>query len=253
MLEFDGFIETARIASYDLQRFNSHVGRAVDSVIATTRWTTRVLDGIKEKEASRSLISVFITDKMLGAFQPARYTESALLDQYIQHTQIVEEEINKLITEAQSLLLVLTRLEDKLDVIHSVATRDGIHAKAKKDEILSELWTMVGGNRGKLNTMDKQLSLLQRVGLYRKNAYAHVSGTILRLQQIGSGLEDLRERVGGPALLRDRSEIPLSVHLESIERGIERLEEGRMSARRVENEHIKQTIERGQIEGALVE
>ena len=27
VLEFDGFIETARIASYDLQKFNSHVGR----------------------------------------------------------------------------------------------------------------------------------------------------------------------------------------------------------------------------------
>ena len=33
VLEFDGFIETARIASYDLQKFNSHVGRGVDNIM----------------------------------------------------------------------------------------------------------------------------------------------------------------------------------------------------------------------------
>jgi hypothetical protein len=31
LLEFDGFIDTARSASYDLQKFNSHVGRRVDT------------------------------------------------------------------------------------------------------------------------------------------------------------------------------------------------------------------------------
>ena len=91
VLEFDGFIETARIASYDLQKFNSHVGRAVDSVIATTRWTTRVLDGIQEKNALQGSISSFINDKLLAPFQPLKFTENILLDQYIQHTRIVEE------------------------------------------------------------------------------------------------------------------------------------------------------------------
>lgn len=225
----------------------------MDSVIATTRWTTRVLDGIQERDASRGSISAFINDRVLAPFQPVKFTESILLDQYIQHTHVVEEEINKLIAEAQALLLVLNNLEDRLEVIHGIATREDMHAKALKDEILSELWTMVGGNRGKLNKMDRQLNLLQQVGIYRKNAYAHVSGTIIRLQAMGAGLEDLRERVGSPELLRDRIDIPLSVHLENIQKGVERLEEGRQNARKLEDEHIRRTLERGRLEGTMID
>lgn len=239
------------MASYDLQKFNSHVGRAVDSVISTTRWTTRVLDGINERESSRGFIGAFFNDKLLAPFQPLRFTESLLLDQYIQHTRVVEEEINKLISEAQALLMILNNLEDRLDIIHGVATREDLHAKAVREEILSELWTKVGGNRHKLDKMDRQLALLQQVSLYRKSAYAHVSGTLVRLQAIGAGLEDLRERVGSPELLRDRVDIPLSVHIENINRGVERLELGRSNARRVENEQIQRTLERGGMEGLI--
>jgi hypothetical protein len=253
VLEFDGFIENARIASYDLQKFNSHIGRAVDNVLATTRWTTRVLDGIQIRDTSQGVISTFFASTILAPFQPIKFTESLLLDQYIKHTQIVEEEIHKLIDEAQALLMVLNNLEDRLDVIHGIVTRDGHQAKAQKDEILSELWTMVGGNRGKLSKANRQLNLLQQVGLYRKSAYGHVSGTILKLQAIGAGLEDLRERVGAPELLRDRVNIPLSVHIENIQRGVERLEEGRQNARKAESETIRQTLERSQREGTLID
>ncbi|EKD18531.1 hypothetical protein MBM_03524 [Drepanopeziza brunnea f. sp. 'multigermtubi' MB_m1] len=253
VLEFDGFIETSRIASYDLQKFNSHVGRAVDGVIATTRWTTRVLDGIQERDGSRGSISAFVNEKLLAPFQPVKFTERILLDQYVQHTRIVEEEINNLIAEAQAVLMVLTNLEDRLDVIHGIAIRDNVHTKALKEEILSELWTMVGGNRGKINKMDRKLDLLKQVGIYRKTAYAHVSGTIIRLQAMGAGLEDLRERVGSPELLRDRIDIPLEVHLESIMKGVERLEESRLKARKLEDKHIRRTLERGRLEGTMID
>lgn len=253
VLEFDGFIETARIVSYDLQKFNSHVGRAVDSVIATTRWTARVLDGIGERDANRGLIDSFINDKLLAPFQPVKFTEGVLLDQYIQHTRIVEEELYKLISEAQALLQILHNLDDRLDVIHGIATRDGMHTAALKEEVLSSLWAMVGGNRGKIKNMDRQLNLLQQVGIYRKNAMAHVSGTILKLQTIGAGLEDLRERVGAPELLRDTARIPLSVHIESIRLGVERLEEGRLNSRKAEDEGLRKTLERGKLEGSLID
>ncbi|KAI9870750.1 MAG: hypothetical protein M1830_003852, partial [Pleopsidium flavum] len=209
VLEFDGFIETARIASYDLQKFNSHVGRGVDNILATARWTKRVLDGIAIRDGSRGAIQSFISDKVLAPFQPLKFTEDVLLDQYVQHTRIIEDEIQRLISEAQALLFVLQNLEDRLDVIHSISTRDNVHAQGSKDEILSHLWTMLGGNRSKLGKYDSQLRLLQQVGEYRRTAWAHVSGTILKLQAMGAELEELRERVASAELLRDRADIPL--------------------------------------------
>jgi hypothetical protein len=240
VLEFDGFIETARIASYDLQKFNSHVGRGVDNILATARWTKRVLDGIAARDGSR------------GALQSLKFTEDALLDQYIQHTRIVEDEIHRLIAEAQALLLVLQNLEDRLDVIHGIATRDNTHAQLSKDEILSQLWTQLGGNRSKLGKYDSQLRLLQQVGEYRRTAWAHVSGTILKLQAMGAELEELRERVGSAELLRDRAHVPLSVHIENIELGVERLEAGRNQAKRVENEYLRKTLDRGKEDERLI-
>ena len=246
VLEFDGFIETARIASYDLQKFNSHIGRGVDIVLSTARWTERVLDDMALKQSTRGIIPGFISDKLLAPFQPLQFTESRLLDQYIKHTRVISEEIEQLLAEAQALLLVLQNLEDRLDVIHGIAMRDNIHAQGSKDEILSQLWTLLGGNRGALGKYNNQLRLLKEVGNQRKVAWAHVSGTILKLQAMGAELEELRERVGSAELLRDRADVPLAVHLESIKLGVERLEEGRKKARELETGHVRRVLDKAQ-------
>ncbi len=253
VLEFDGFVETARIASYDLQKFNSHVGRGVDNILSTARWTKRVLDGIAERDASQGAILWFVNDKILAPFQPIKFTEDALLDQYIQHTRVVEDEINHLVAEAQALLQVLQNLEDRLDVIHGIVLRDNSHTKGGKDEVMKQLWTMLGGNRNKLGKFDSQLRLLEQVNTYRQNAIAHVSGTLVRLQSMGAELEELRERVGGVELLGSKAGVPLSVHIENIEMGVDRLERGRKGAKQMENEEMRKTLERGQNTERMIE
>ncbi len=243
VLEFDNFIQTARIASTDLQKFNSHVGRGVDNVLATARWTKRVLDGIAIQDANQGAIASFVNEKLLAPFQPVKFTEDALLDQYIQHTRIVEDEIQRLVLEAQSLLQVLTNLEDRLDVIHNIATREDIKAQTSRQEVLSELWTILGGNRHKVGKLDSQLNLLRQVNTYRQTAFAHVSGTMLKLQAMSAELEELRERVGGVELLGGKMGVPLRVHIENIEMGVERLEEGRARAKEVEGEVMRRAVE----------
>ncbi|KAL8828164.1 MAG: hypothetical protein Q9191_002752 [Dirinaria sp. TL-2023a] len=235
--EFDGFIATARMASTDLQKFNSHVGRGVDNLLATARWTKRVLDGIAEQKANAGTLTTFISDKILAPFQPmVKVTETALLEQYMQHTRIVESEISRLVLEAQALLGTLTNLEDRLDVMHGIATRDDLRAQTSKQELLADLWTVLGGNRSKLGKFNAQIALLRQVNGYRRTAYAHVSGTMLKLQAMGAELEELRERVGGVELL---GAVPLAVHIENIELGVERLERGRGRARELEGETMR--------------
>jgi len=183
------------MASYDLQKFNSHVGRAVDTVLATTRWTARVLEDIRLADLSRGAIGGFLNNKVLAVFQPyGVMTESKLLTQYIKHAHIIEAEISRLVTEAQALLAILNNLEDRLELIHSLVIRDGAHANAKRQEILSELWTMLGGNKQRLSQVGSEMDLLKHVNIYRQKALAHVTDTLVRLEEIGSGIEDLRER-----------------------------------------------------------
>lgn len=235
--EFDGFIETARIASWDLQKFNSHVGHSVDKVLATARWTRRVLEDISIRDASQGAISAFVNGKIFAPFQPLQFTESALVDQYIQHSRTVEHEISTLVQEAQALLSVLLNMEDRLDLIHDIAVRDNVKAQGSKEEVLSELWTLLGGNSKKLGKLDSQLKLLKQVNTYRQSALAHVSGTLVKLQAMSHDLEDLRERMGGVEM------VSLSVHIENIELGVERLEQGRAKARELESEVMRRTLD----------
>lgn len=253
--EFDGFVETAQMASFDLQKFNSHVGRGVDNILATARWTKRLLDGIAITDSSRGTISSFFNDKILAPFQPVRFTEGIILDHYIRHTRLVEEEIKRLILEAQALLLTLVNLEDRLDAIHGIVVRDDIHAQLSKTEILSHLWTKLGGNRSKLGKFNSQLHLLGQVNTYRESAIAHVSGTLIKLQAMGAELGELQERVGGVEFLNvgGKGGVPLSVHIENIELGVERLEQGRNRAAGVQTEELRRVMNRNGIKGGEIE
>ena len=244
VLEFDGFIDTARLASLDLQKFNSHVGRSVDMILSTNRWTRRVLDDIAIQRSERGAILAFVNDRLLGPFQPVKFTESKLLEQYIEHTQVVESEIERLVEEAQALLQILQNLEDRLDLINEIAVRDDVYAKDARDEILAQLWTKLGGNRSKVDKFDSQISLLRHVNQYRRAAFDHVSATIVKLQAMGSELEELRERVAGPSAFEDKAKVPLRVHIENIEMGVERLETGRDKLRKTEEAQYRKVLDR---------
>jgi hypothetical protein len=139
--------------------------------------------------------------------------------------------------------MVLQNLEDRLGVINGICIRDEIQKQSEKDEILSLLWTKLGGNRSKLGKQDSELRLLQDVNQYRKTALAHVAGMILKLQAMSTELDELRTRVKTSASLGDHLDIPLSVHIDNIRSGIERLQIGRAEARNAENSYTRKILD----------
>lgn len=61
---------------------------------------------------------------------------------------------------------------------------------------------------------------------------------------MAASLEDLREKVAEPSLLDATigMELPLEVHIDSIRKGVERLNAGRLTARRFEDEYTKRLL-----------
>lgn len=243
--ELTGFIDTARQAAGDLTKFNSRIGRAVDQVLSTNRWTLSVLDGAVEKQNSQGSVERFLANTVFSPFQNAQWSEDLLLQQYLRHTGAVEEQIQSLILEAQALLAILQNLEDRIEVIYSIAKRDGIAVKDSRDKLFLDLWTWVGGNRSSMKKHDEQLDLLGQLDVYRKTAWAHVTGTLLKLQSIAADLEDLRDRVAAPDLLAARKDIPLRMHIENIQLGLDRLESQRMKVKGVEAQTQRRVLDRG--------
>lgn len=247
VFEFGGFIDTARQASQDLSRFNSRIGRAVDHILSTNRWTLSVIDGVTAEEAAKGALSKWVSRNfnIFAPFQPLSLSRDVLLDQYLRHTGAVEEQILSLIDEALALRDILDNLDGRLDVISGIVTRDGIKVEMSKDELFATLWTKLGGNRSSVSKLKKQVDLLKDVERYRRLAWGHVTTTLIKLQEIQHSLEDLRERVALPETV-GTNKVPLEVHIESINLGIERLEGQRDAGRALEQERYARIMAKGE-------
>jgi len=251
--EFDGYIDTARRTASDLQKFNVHVGSAVDSVISINRWTSRYIDSLttasSDPDEDRTIFHEWAS-WIFAPFQPTtpagEFDERALVDKYIEHTSLVSDRIAGLIVEAQAVLRLLTKAEDHLGLIHEIAARSSASVASRRDQIWWTLWGLVGSNYRRLHNLNEQLSLLRQVDAQRNTAVAQVSALIVELEHIEAGLGDLRDRVAEPEIAREgKPDVPLSVHIETIDRGVERLEAARRRIRAAENDRIREALARG--------
>lgn len=253
VFEFASFIDSARQAGDNLSRFNSRIGRAVDHILSTNRWTLNIIEGVAEKDAAQSKVVKWFSNNLniFAPFQPMALSRDVLLDQYLRHTGLVEEQIVHLITEAQTLLRALDDLDSRLETILRIATTDGIQLQGTKDELLATLYVKLGGSRSTVAKLNNQLKLLKDVSSYRRMAWAHVNGAIIKLMAIRDSLEDLRERVGMTDEIREK--VPLEVHIASINLGIQRLEEQREEGRRLDREQFNRVTARGEPLGRGIE
>ncbi|EAQ92638.1 hypothetical protein CHGG_00873 [Chaetomium globosum CBS 148.51] len=127
------------------------------------------------------------------------------------------------------------------------------NVQGRKDDILWTLWTLVGANNRRLSNYNSQLALLKQVDGQRSDAVQLVNELIVELEKIQASLGDLKGRVSEAGLLRAQAEVPLSVHIETINKGVERLEAARSRIRSIEDERIKEVLARGKGEEKLID
>lgn len=244
-LEFDTFVATAKEAATDLSRYNSRIGSAMDRVIATNTWTMNVLRGIEETESNTGSLSRIFTSLTSSFLSAPPTLQQRIFDQYILHVSKNKEEIEALISTAQALLQVLTNLDERLDTIHTITTSDDSTLTRSQDELLSSLWTKLGGNSASVKSNNRHLNLLRNISQYRRKALKHVSETLLKLQEIQAELENLRDGVAAPEVLGWRGGVGIEYYVEVVERGVERLRIARGESRRVEGEALQGRLGRG--------
>ncbi|KAG6857389.1 hypothetical protein H0H87_004751 [Tephrocybe sp. NHM501043] len=153
---------------------------------------------------------------------------------------VLSSSMERLILEAETNLVNLERLEERLSTLHEIVSREDISISGAKYELLAELWTKLGGNRKKLRNFEEHLFLLKNLGSYRKKALAHVVAALQTLNAMSSDMEDIRERVAAPELMGPK--IPIEVHMKSIKTGLERLKEGRVRAKKLEEDTIRRVL-----------
>lgn len=142
---------------------------------------------------------------------------------------VLSSEVARVIIESTTVASRLDKLEEKLSIIRAVSEQEKLLTEAALGEVLSELWTVVGGNKAKLRHLGQQIDILRNVDWYRTLSVAHVVATTETLLQIEAELGELRNKLSAPELAGDT--IPIGVHIASIERSARRLDEVKVRAR----------------------
>jgi hypothetical protein len=251
-VELSSFIETASEASDHLAKYNAKIGYTMDQVISTNRWTLNTLEGIAAREVGTGSISRALS--YINPFSALQIAPGSLdeliFDQYVLHVGKMKEDIERLIQRSIALLHLLNNLENRLDVIAEIAVRDDLIVNRDRDELLSLLWTKLGGNRSSKKAYAESLGLLRQVQDYRKSAMQHVSATLLKLQAIAAELENLREGVAAPEVV-GYGNVPLQYHIEIVEKSIDRLKNSRGEALAIEMDTMKKGLSEDQSGGRL--
>jgi DNA repair ATPase RecN len=148
-----------------------------------------------------------------------------IMETFNEAISVMSSSIHRLILEAQNSLANLEKLEEYLSTIHELLSREDLSISSAKSQLLSELWTKLGGNRKALQEYDSHLFLLSNLSTYRRKSLSHVVAALVGLQEMSDNMEDLRERV--TALEIAGRTIPVEVHMKSICTGLEQLRDWR--------------------------
>ncbi|KAF8581128.1 hypothetical protein K439DRAFT_1355017 [Ramaria rubella] len=223
----DTFVEDARRTARGLQRFSAKVGGAVDEIIAVNDYALRQIEIAVSANSSPGF-----WQNTIVPFFSRRDSLDVLTTSFTEAMIVLEAELHTLIMAAEASLHDLDSLEELLRVLYTIVAREDASLSTSKQELLSNLWTILGGNRAAIRSYDSHLKLLGGLAEYRRQALAHVVGALQTLQAMSAELENLRDRVSRPVLSGDI--IPLEVHVRSIRGGLNSLTEGRLKAKKIE-------------------
>ena len=131
--------------------------------------------------------------------------------------------VSAIIVEATTVSANLDLLEERLSTIHGLSVQEALDTALAKDELLWQLWTVLGGNRRQLRDLANRASILQSVQQYRALASAYIAATVQALTVVDADLTQLHEQLSTQAIGYDT--IPVEVQVRSLEGSLHRLQE----------------------------
>ncbi|KAG1741944.1 hypothetical protein EDB19DRAFT_1634281, partial [Suillus lakei] len=224
------FANDAKKTAQGLAKLSLKVGGAVDNAMAVNGYVGN------NPPPPHSLMA-------LASFHTGLSTQEVIVDAFTTAMDAFSISIEQLILEAKISLRNLDVLEEDLSAVRDAVAREDISITSEKTKLLGTMWTKLGGNKRPLRDYERRLSLLKGLSYFRKHAHVHVVATLQMLNLMNEDMEDLWEWVVAPELFHGC--IPLHVHIESIQNGLQRLQEGRVRAKEREEEVISSAMRLG--------
>ena len=142
--------------------------------------------------------------------------------------------IASIIVEASSVSANLDLLEERLLTIHTLCVHEAFDTSLARDELLWQLWTVLGGNRRQLRDLTHRASILQSVQQYRTLASAYITATVHALTVVDADLTEFREQLCMHTV--GTNSLPVEVHIKSLEGSLNRLKSSSVGGKGLEGE-----------------
>ncbi|KAH9831615.1 uncharacterized protein C8Q71DRAFT_295509 [Rhodofomes roseus] len=214
------FVEDAKKTGEGLHRLSAKINGAVDRVAHSNSHAMRTIGAAIEK-------SVFSLSRLLTPFTSGS-TEAAVLRSFEDAMDTLAQGTQRALFEASVSVANLELLQEHLFTIHELCSREGVVLSEEHEQLLSELWTKLGGNNQKVRKHEVHLALLKEVGRYRREALAHVVVTRDALQAVEADVAELRATAAAAGIAGDR--IAPQALIGSIGDGIQRLKDKQLRA-----------------------
>lgn len=166
---------------------------------------------------------------------------SGAVDGHVAITQLFQSALDVLAFEvagvqddAALVIAALDALEDELSVIQSLSEHEFLSSGVAAERDAPSFWTKFTGGTPERQELAHRLGVLENIDSYRRRSVAYVAATAQTLVVVEADVSQLHKK-----LLATHStigELPIEVHIASIER----------SARRLHDETMKR---RGQYQG----
>jgi hypothetical protein len=133
----------------------------------------------------------------------------------------LEAVVTSLITRTHALGGDIRRMEERLAIIRDVASGEAKIRIGEKAELLTDLWTLFGGNRKHLAMIKRDLQSLRILYEYHSLADQCVASALTELGGMRKALEDLRPLASRALLLE--SDSVMEAVMEQLRLGGERV------------------------------
>ncbi|KAI0362862.1 hypothetical protein BV20DRAFT_959432 [Pilatotrama ljubarskyi] len=204
------FVLDAKESARGLQLFSSKVLGTIDRI---------------------STFNAYVLREIQAASSQGRWSEldAMLTRMFWISMEAFSSQVAQLLSQASVTEARLDALEERLTTANGFCVQEAFATSVAQYELLSQLWTFLGGNRHQIRDLGHRLTVLDRVQEYRTVAAAYIAAATQTLTSIDADLMELREQLASATVPASR--VPVEVHIASIEQGLFRLREEKLKWR----------------------
>ncbi|CAO3599281.1 unnamed protein product [Absidia cylindrospora] len=196
----------SRAFGRDIQSMHAQSKGVIDNLITYNTVTLRKLSDVEKGITSRQELRTIYEGSM----------------------ELIEKEARRLILAIEVAQESLNTLEADLYSIQEITIQEQSHQRAEQPHVLADLVNMVTGKGLQRPVVRQNMALLTQYDLERTKSSRRLLLLLDRMEAVQMDLEELRTQVVAPIIIPDA--LPLEMHIENINKAIERLKHGKLAA-----------------------